>query len=98
MGDNIHGQQKEKHYVYILRCADNNLYTGYTNNLEKRVYQHNHGTEGAKYTRSRRPCTLVYYEEYDNKSEALSREYFIKHKMMRAEKESLIASYSEKQK
>lgn len=44
----------ETHYVYILQCADGTLYTGYTNDLEKRLKQHNHGNEGAKYTRSRR--------------------------------------------
>lgn len=87
------GTKKETHYVYILLCADNTLYTGYTNDLQKRIHQHNNGKEGAKYTRSRRPCKLVYHEEYDNKSEALSREYYIKHKMMKEEKMKLIASY-----
>lgn len=85
--------EKEKHYVYILLCSDDTLYTGYTNNLEKRIQQHNESKEGAKYTRSRRPCKLVYHEEFDDKSEALKREYFIKHKMMKSEKLALIASY-----
>lgn len=84
---------ENKHYVYILLCADGTLYTGYTNDLEKRIAQHNEGKEGAKYTRSRRPCKLVYHEEYDSKTEALKREYFIKHKMMRDEKQKLIDSY-----
>ena len=85
--------EKEKHYVYILLCSDDTLYTGYTNNLEKRIQQHNESKEGAKYTRSRRPCKLVYHEEFDDKSEALKREYFIKHKMMKSEKLALIDSY-----
>ena len=82
--------EKEKHYVYILLCSDDTLYT---NNLEKRIQQHNESKEGAKYTRSRRPCKLVYHEEFDDKSEALKREYFIKHKMMKSEKLVLIDSY-----
>lgn len=86
-------KENEKHYVYILLCSDDTLYTGYTNNLEKRIQQHNEGKEGAKYTRSRRPCTLVYHEEYDSKTEALKREYYIKHKMMKSEKLALISSY-----
>ncbi len=89
-------KENEKHYVYILLCSDNTLYTGYTNDLEHRIVQHNEGKEGAKYTRSRRPCKLVYHEEYDSKREALSREYYIKHKMMRNEKMELIASYKAK--
>ena len=84
----------ERHYVYILLCADNTLYTGYTNDLEKRLKQHNEGNEGARYTRCRRPCKLVYHEEFDSKKEALQREYFIKHKMMKIEKLALIESYN----
>lgn len=64
-------------YVYILKCKDNTLYTGYTVNLEKRVQTHNKGL-GAKYTRGRLPVKLVYYEELDSKSQALKREYYIK--------------------
>ena len=82
-----------KHYIYILQCADDTLYTGYTNDLEKRIWQHNNGKEGAKYTRSRRPCKLVYHEEYDNKADAMKREYVIK-KMMKVEKMKLISSYN----
>ena len=65
------------HYVYILRCADNTLYTGYANHLEERIVAHNTG-KGAKYTRGRGPVVLVYYESYDDKSEALKREYALK--------------------
>ncbi len=75
-------------YVYILRCSDGTLYTGWTNNLERRLEAHNSG-EGAKYTRSRRPVELVYSEAYVTKSEAMSREAEIK-KMRRAEKLMLI--------
>lgn len=65
------------HFVYIVRCSDNSLYTGYTNNIEARINKHNAG-KGAKYTKTRRPVVLVYQEMYDTKSEALRREYEIK--------------------
>ena len=65
------------HFVYIVRCSDNSLYTGYTNNIEARINKHNAGT-GAKYTKIRRPVVLVYQEMYETKSEALRREYEIK--------------------
>jgi putative endonuclease len=64
-------------YVYILKCSDGTLYTGYTNNLEKRINVHNSG-KGAKYTRGRLPVELIYFEKYDSKSEAMKREYYIK--------------------
>lgn len=64
-------------YVYILRCNDETLYTGYTNNLKNRIKVHNNG-KGAKYTRCRLPVRVVYYEEYETKSEAMKREYAIK--------------------
>lgn len=75
-------------YVYILRCADGSLYTGWTNDLEKRVKTHNAG-KGAKYTKTRLPVELVYYEEYEEKGEALSREFGIK-KLKKTAKEKLI--------
>lgn len=75
-------------YVYILECKDGTLYTGYTNNLEKRVSTHNKG-KGAKYTRGRLPVTLAYYEVYKTKSEALKREIEIK-KCSRTQKMNLI--------
>ncbi|WP_145464382.1 GIY-YIG nuclease family protein [Staphylococcus hominis] len=65
------------HFVYIVRCSDNSLYTGYTNNIEVRINKHNAG-KGAKYTKTRRPVVLVYQEMYETKSEALHREYEIK--------------------
>ena len=77
----------EINYTYMLRCADGSLYTGWTNNLEKRLAAHNAGT-GGKYTRSRRPVELVYYETFPTKNEAMRREYEIKH-MTRAAKEAL---------
>lgn len=64
-------------YVYILRCNDNSLYTGWTNNLEKRLKTHLAG-KGAKYTKARLPVELVYYEEFEDKIEAMKREYKIK--------------------
>lgn len=65
-------------YVYIINCSkDDTLYTGITNNLEKRIAAHNKGT-GAKYTKGRTPVTLIKYFECSNKSEALKLEYKIK--------------------
>lgn len=65
-------------YVYIVRCGDNSLYTGITKNLEKRILEHNSGAKGAKYTRSRRPVSLVYSEQAASRSAATSREFTIK--------------------
>ena len=78
-------------YTYILKCRDGSLYTGWTNDIEKRVIAHN-GGRGAKYTRSRRPVELVYYEEFGTKEEAMRREYAIKH-MSRQKKEILIQNF-----
>lgn len=75
-------------YTYIVRCKDETLYCGWTNNLEKRIASHNQGT-GAKYTRNRRPVELVYYEAFDTKEAAMRREYEIKH-MSRNQKIALI--------
>lgn len=75
-------------YTYIVECKDGTLYTGWTNNIEKRVEDHNSG-RGAKYTRARRPVTLVYYETFETKEEAMRREYAIK-RMSRVQKEKLI--------
>ena len=78
------------HYVYILRCADDTLYTGYTTDLKARVAVHNTG-RGAKYTRSRCPVALVYSKGFRSLGKALSREHALK-QLTRAEKEALIAS------
>ena len=77
-------------YTYIVRCKDDSLYCGWTNNLEKRVASHNAGT-GAKYTKSRLPVELVYYETFDTKEETMRREYAIK-KLTRKEKLTLISN------
>ena len=75
-------------YVYMLRCADGTLYTGWTSDLARRVKAHNSG-HGAKYTRSRTPVELVYSEEMEDKPQALKREYAIK-QLSREEKQKLI--------
>jgi len=75
-------------YTYILRCADDTLYTGWTNDLEKRLAAHNAGL-GAKYTKPRRPVALVYWEVHETKEEAMRREFRIK-RLTRAEKLALI--------
>jgi putative endonuclease len=64
-------------YTYILKCKDGSLYTGWTNDIEKRLQAHRSG-KGAKYTRGRGPLELVYLEGWDTKSEAMSREVYIK--------------------
>lgn len=78
-------------YTYILECMDGTYYTGWTNNLEKRLKDHNDG-KGAKYTKARLPVSLIYYEEFQTKEEAMRREYAIKH-MTRNEKKQLISEY-----
>ena len=75
-------------YTYILRCKDDTLYTGWTNNLEKRLEAHNAG-KGAKYTKARIPVELVYYEQFETKEEAMKREFAIK-QMSRKMKNALI--------
>ncbi len=75
-------------YVYIVKCSDDTLYTGYTNDLKKRIHMHNSG-KGAKYTKHRTPLILLYYEVFEEKGDALRREYAIK-KLTRVEKLELI--------
>ena len=79
-------------YVYILRCRDGSLYTGWTNDLEKRLKAHNSGT-ASKYTRSRLPAERVYFEVCESKEAAMSREWHIK-RLGRAEKLKLIENMS----
>lgn len=79
-------------YTYIVKCADGSLYTGWTTNLETRVIAHNSG-KGARYTRSRLPVTLVYYELQPDESQARKREYAIK-QLERKDKEQLIAGFT----
>lgn len=83
------------YFVYILKCNDGTLYTGSTNDLEKRVIVHNTSNEGAKYTRARRPVRLVYSESFDDKGQAMSREYKVK-QLTRVEKLALITLYRQK--
>lgn len=80
-------------YTYMVRCADGTLYTGWTVDPEKRLEAHNSG-HGARYTRSRRPVSLVYLESFETKEEAMRREYAIKH-LSRQEKLALIGEISE---
>lgn len=77
-----------KHYAYIVECADGTYYCGYTNDLEKRIETHNRG-KGAKYTKPRLPVVLVYFEEFDTKEEAMSREWHLK-QLSHAQKQALI--------
>lgn len=79
-----------KAYTYLLRCADGTLYCGWTNDIEKRLTAHNSG-KASKYTRSRLPAELVWYEVFDTKQEAMSREAQIK-RLSRQQKLRLIAS------
>ncbi len=75
--------------VYIVRCSDGTYYTGIATDVQRRIEEHNHSPKGARYTRTRRPVTLVYSEEHPDRSSASKREYAIKH-MTRAEKQNLI--------
>lgn len=75
-------------YVYILRCNNGSYYTGITNNLAQRIAEHN-SAKGARYTRTRRPVTLIYQEKYSDKSTALKREIVVKD-MSRGRKEDLV--------
>ncbi len=78
-------------YTYILRCADDTLYTGWTNDLSRRLAAHNAG-HGSKYTRARRPVALVYCEAFGTKEAAMAREWAVK-QLSRAEKLALIAAW-----
>ena len=83
----------KKWFVYIVKCKDKTLYTGITTDVNRRLFEHNNSKKGAKYTRSRRPCKLVYYFEVSDRSSALKEEYRIK-KLSRQDKLKLINSYS----
>ena len=78
-------------YTYILQCSDGTYYTGWTNDLEKRLDAHNTG-KGAKYTKTRRPVTLMYYEMFATKEEAMKWEYAIK-QLNRKKKTELIEKW-----
>ena len=84
------------HYAYIIQCADGTLYTGYTNNLKKRLADHNGEGDtagvrgaGARYTSGRRPVKLIYHEKFKTRSEAMQREYAIK-QLPRTKKMTLV--------
>lgn len=81
----------QEHMVYILKCQDETLYTGYTNDLNNRIRMHEEG-KGAKYTRGRGPFQIIYTCKFKNKSDALREEYRIK-KLSRKEKFELIEAY-----
>lgn len=83
----------ETNYTYILKCGDGSYYTGWTNDIEKRIRAHQSG-HGAKYTRGRGPVTLVYLETHDTKQEAMRREAAIK-RLSRAAKKELIHAGAE---
>ena len=80
------------YYVYMLRCGDGSLYSGITTDLERRLKKHNSG-KGAKYTRSRLPVALAYYEEAENRSQASKREFELK-KLTREKKEALVKNFT----
>ena len=82
------------HYTYIVECKDTSLYTGYTTDLAKRLKTHNSG-KGAKYTKSRLPVRLVYYETYEDKTLAMRREYEIK-QLKKEEKLELVKIFQKK--
>ena len=84
------------HFAYLLQCADGTLYGGYTTDLQKRLAAHNSG-KGAKYTRSRLPVELVWWEEHPTKEAAMSREWQLKH-LTREKKLELIAQKAAEQK
>ena len=81
-------------FVYILRCSDGSLYTGWTNNLKNRLEKHNKGL-GAKYTRARRPCDLVFFMEVSDKKIAMKIEYRIK-KLKKKYKENIVNNFDRK--
>lgn len=76
------------HFVYVVACRDDSLYTGYTTDVERRVDEHNEGA-GAKYTRGRTPVELVHVERFESRSAAMSREYEVK-QLTRLQKERLV--------
>lgn len=80
-------------FVYILRCADNSLYTGITTDPERRLLEHNAKKSVTKYTRARQPVTMVYQENVDSRSSAGQREALIK-TFTKVEKEALISKHA----
>ncbi len=81
---------ESSYYVYMVECSDGTYYTGITTDLKRRIEEHNTSGKGAKYTRTRRPVRLVYSEEYPDRLSASKREWEIKNKFTRAEKQKLL--------
>jgi putative endonuclease len=79
------------YHLYIVRCADDTLYTGITTDLERRIVEHNESPKGARYTRARRPVTLVYSKKCRNRISASKQEWNIK-QMTREQKNELVSS------
>lgn len=84
------------HYTYMVECGDGSLYTGYTTDVKRRTQEHNAG-KGAKYTRSRLPVRLVYYETYETKNQAMRREYELK-QLTRDKKLKLVKEFQRERK
>lgn len=82
----------EEWFVYIVECADKTLYTGITTDMERRINEHNSSSKGAKYTKTRRPVTMVYFESVPDRTSASKREAAIK-KLSRKEKMELIRHF-----
>ncbi|SKB57757.1 putative endonuclease [Lachnospiraceae bacterium] len=83
-------KEKDAYVVYMLECADGTYYTGITTDPERRLKEHNFSEKGAKYTRARRPVKMVYTESFPDRSSASKREWEIKHKFTRADKQKLV--------
>ncbi|TMM47703.1 GIY-YIG nuclease family protein [Colwellia ponticola] len=86
--------KKSTWWVYLLRCKDNSLYAGVTTDIHRRTNEHNNSKLGAKYTLARRPVSLAYLEQADDKSSACKREYQIR-QLSKVKKEQLVGNYSE---
>ena len=80
------------YYVYIVRCSDNSLYTGITTDINRRIREHNETKKGAKYTKSRRPVSLVYSALIGDRSSAQKEEYRIK-KLSKIKKQELVDNW-----
>ncbi|MFC3882051.1 GIY-YIG nuclease family protein [Bacillus songklensis] len=81
-------EKSKGHYFYVLQCRDGSFYAGYTTHIKRRVEKHNSG-KGAKYTNSRKPVTLIFYQEFSSKSEALKAEAQFK-RLRRSQKEEFL--------
>ena len=82
--------QAKLYYFYVLRCADSTLYCGQTNDINRRVLEHNSSKKGAKYTKSRRPVELIYVEEHPTIQTVLKRELEVK-RYSKSKKEKLVS-------